>query len=66
MKLSIVIPTYNNLKYLKFTIDSLINNSKYDHEIILHINEGTDGTLEYAQQNKIKFSFSNQNLGLCN
>lgn len=65
MKLSIVIPTYNNLKYLKFTIDSLINNSKYDHEIILHINEGTDGTLEYAQQNKIKFSFSNQNLGLC-
>ena len=65
MKLSIIIPTYNNLKYLKFTINSLINNSKYNHEIILHINEGTDGTLEYAQQNKIKFSFSNQNLGLC-
>ena len=65
MKLSIVIPTYNNLKYLKFTIDSIINNSKYEHEIVLHINEGTDGTLDFAKQKKIKFSYSDQNLGLC-
>ena len=53
MKISIVIPTYNNLKYLKFTIDSIINNSKYEHEIVLHINEGTDGTLDFAKQKKL-------------
>ena len=65
MKLSIVIPTYNNLEYLKFTIDSIIKNSKYEHEIVLHINEGTDGTLDYANQKKIKFSYSDKNIGLC-
>ena len=65
MKLSIVIPTYNNLRYLKFTIDSIINNSKYEHEIVLHINEGTDGTLDYANQKNIKFSYSDKNIGLC-
>ena len=65
MKLSIVIPTYNNLRYLKFTIDSIIKNSKYEHEIVLHINEGTDGTLDYANQKNIKFSYSDKNIGLC-
>ena len=50
MKLSIVIPTYNNLEYLKFTIESILKNSKYKHEIVLHINEGIDGTLDYANQ----------------
>ena len=65
MKISIVIPTYNNLKYLKFTLESIKNNSKYNHEIILHINQGNDGTLEFAKKNRIKFSYSDQNLGLC-
>ena len=65
MKLSIVIPTYNNLKYLKCTIESIIKNSKYEHEIVLHINEGIDGTLDYASQKNIKFSYSNKNIGLC-
>ena len=49
MKLSILIPTYNNLEYLKFTISSILKNSKYKHEIILHINDGFDGTLNYAK-----------------
>ncbi len=65
MKLSIVIPTYNNLEYLKSTIESIIKNSKYEHEIILHINEGTDGTLNYAKQKNMKFSYSDKNIGLC-
>ena len=64
MKLSIVIPTYNNLEYLKFTIESISKNSKYKHEIVLHINEGTDGTLDYANQKNIKFSYSDKNIGL--
>ena len=35
MKLSIIIPTFNNLDYLKFFLRSLKINSKFDHEIIL-------------------------------
>ena len=32
---SIVIPTYNNLKYLELCLKSIKKNSKYDHEIII-------------------------------
>ena len=50
--ISITIPTYNNLEYLKFTIDSIKkNSSKNNFEILLHINEGSDGTLDFAKQN---------------
>ena len=66
MKISIIIPTFNNLNYLKLFLSSIKKNSFYtEHEIILHINDGSDGTLEYAKNNKIKFSFSPKNIGLC-
>jgi len=65
MKISIIIPTYNNLEYLKFFLLSIKDNSKYNHEIILHINDGTDGTLDFAKKNLIKFTHSGKNIGLC-
>ena len=61
---SILLPTYNNLNYLKICIDSLKKNSKYDHQIIVHVNEGTDGTLEYLKINNIKYSFTRENVGM--
>ena len=64
--ISITIPTFNNLNYLKFTIDSIKKNSVLNkYEILLHINEGSDGTLEYAKKNNMKFTFSEKNIGLC-
>ena len=65
MKLSILIPTFNNFSYLNFFIKSLKKNSKYDHEVILHINDGSDGTLDYAIKNNIKYTKSEKNIGLC-
>jgi len=65
MKFSIIIPTYNNLIYLKFFLRSLKINSTFDHEIILHINDGSDGTLKYALENNIKHTYSKTNIGLC-
>ena len=62
---SIIIPSYNNLEYLKITLNSILKNSKYKHEIIVYINEGTDGSLEYIKNNNIKYLHSNKNLGLC-
>jgi len=62
---SIVIPTYNNFKYLELCLNSIRKNSKYNHEIVLHINEGVDGSLKYAKKNKIKYSYSEVNIGLC-
>ena len=47
---SILIPTFNNLNYLKICVKSLQKNSKFNHQIIIHINEGIDGSLEYVKK----------------
>ena len=62
---SVIIPSYNNLKYLKLCIQSLKKNSKYEHEIIVHINDGNDGTLDYIKKQNIKFTYTNYNSGIC-
>ena len=63
--ISILIPTYNNLGYLKLCLKSLIKNSKFKHEIIFHINDGSDGTKEYINSLGYKFTYSSENIGLC-
>ena len=62
---SIIIPTLNNLNYLKLCINSLKKNSSLNHEIIIHVNNGTDGTLEYLKSSRIKHTFTNKNVGIC-
>ena len=62
---SIILPTYNNLEYLKITLESISKNSIYEHDIIVHVNEGTDGSLDYLKGKKIDFTYSLKNLGLC-
>tara|TARA_Y100000741_G_scaffold168811_1_gene127847 strand:- start:58 stop:894 length:837 start_codon:yes stop_codon:yes gene_type:complete len=62
---SIIIPTFNNLNYLKICIDSINKNSKFNHEIILHINDGSDGSLKYVRQSNLKHTHSTKNIGLC-
>ena len=54
---SIIIPTFNNLNYLRLCLDSIKKNSKFNHEIIVHINDGSDGTLEYIKSNKINYTY---------
>ena len=65
MKFSIIIPSWNNLNYLKICLDSIKKNSKYEHDVNIHLNEGIDGSVEYLSKNRIKFSRSQQNIGLC-
>lgn len=62
---SIIIPTYNNLDYLKLTIASIKKFTKVRYEILIHVNEGNDGTLQYVKKNKFIYTHSKQNLGLC-
>ena len=64
--ISITIPTYNNLDYLKFTIDSIEKNSTFKKfEILLHVNDGSDGTLDYVKSKNFKYTYSSKNIGLC-
>jgi glycosyltransferase involved in cell wall biosynthesis len=62
---SILIPTFNNLEYLKFCIYSIKKNSKYDHQIICHVNIGDDGTIDYLKKEEIDFSHTKYNSGIC-
>ena len=63
---SILIPTWNNLPYLQLCISSIRKNSSLTHQLIVHINEGTDGTREWIeQQTGIDYSYSEQNIGVC-
>ncbi len=62
---SIVIPTLNNINYLKLCINSIKNNSNFNHELIIHVNQGTDGTIEFLKKEKIKYSYTKYNAGIC-
>ena len=62
---SIIIPTFNNLDYLKLCIKSIRQNSKYTHQIIPHVNIGDDGTCDFLQDENIDFTFTNYNSGIC-
>jgi glycosyltransferase involved in cell wall biosynthesis len=62
---SIIIPTFNNIEYLKTCIESIKKNSAYTHEIIPHVNEGTDGTLDYLKNNNIAYTYTSHNSGIC-
>ncbi len=65
-KLSILIPTWNNLDYLKLCIRSIKQNSRLDIQIIVFANEGKDGSLEWLKTQKdIDFLHSNENVGIC-
>ncbi len=65
MLFSIIIPTFNNFKYFKVTIESILENSSYKHEIITHVNGIDNETEEYLKKKNLPFTKSEINIGLC-
>ncbi len=65
MKFSIIVPTLNNLDYIKILINSIKKNSVNQHEIIIHVNENSDDIKNFLKQNKILYTYSKKNIGLC-
>lgn len=63
--LSIIIPTWNNLPFVKLCVESIRKNSAYQHQVVLHINDGSDGTLEWAKKEGIDFTSTPDNAGIC-
>ena len=62
MEFSIIIPTYNNYKYCKLTIDSIKKNSSFNHQIVVHIN-GIDQEIEnYLKNEQINYTKSFENI----
>jgi glycosyltransferase involved in cell wall biosynthesis len=62
---SILIPSWNNLAYLRLCVDSIRRHSTAPHQIIVHVNDGSDGTLAWAQAEQIEFTHSATNVGIC-
>lgn len=62
---SILIPTWNNLNYLKLCIKSVRRNSTYKHQVLIHVNEGSDGTLEWVKKEGFEYTYSKSNVGIC-
>lgn len=62
---SIIIPSWNNLAFLKTCIASLRKNSHYSHQIIVHLNEGSDGSLDWVKEQGLDFTCSTNNIGIC-
>lgn len=65
MEFSIIIPTFQNYKYCKLTIDSIKKNSSFNHEIIVHVNGIDEQTENFLIKNNISYTKSSENIGLC-
>ena len=56
MEFSIIIPSFENLKYLRLAIESIKKNSTYTHEIIVHVNGTDEETISFLNLTNIKFT----------
>ena len=65
-KFSLLIPTWNNVGFLKNCISSIKKNSFYNVQIIVIVNEGIDGTIEWLESEQgIDYIHSKTNIGIC-
>ena len=62
---SIIIPSWNNLALLQLCIRSIRQNSAFAHQIIVHVNDGSDGSLAWVKENGIEHTSSPENIGIC-
>ncbi len=66
VRFSVLIPTWNNLPYLQLCIRSIQSHSTLPIQIIVIVNEGKDGTLEWLHdETDFDFVHAQQNVGIC-
>ncbi|AND64626.1 hypothetical protein AX766_09445 [Flavobacterium covae] len=69
-KIAVLLPTYNGAKFIKEQIDSILNQSHQNIELLIRDDSSTDNTIEIlrsiaSQDNRVKlFEDSSGNLGL--
>lgn len=54
-RITFCIPSKNNLRYLKSSIQSIKDNSMHENEIIVYVDADTDGTKKWLDENGIKY-----------
>lgn len=64
--ISVVIPTWNNLDILKICINSLFKNSSSKIQVIVAVNDGHDGSLEWLiNEGQTDVVHAHENIGIC-
>ena len=64
-RFTIVIPTWNNLPLLRLCLDAVRRHSAFRHQVVLHVNDGRDGTLALARAEGLDHTWSPRNAGIC-
>ncbi|WP_298831573.1 glycosyltransferase [uncultured Piscinibacter sp.] len=62
---SIVIPTWNNLAHLQLVVRSIREHSAEPHQIVVHVNDGSDGSLDWVRAQGLDHTASEANIGIC-
>jgi len=52
MRITVVVPTFNSMKYVDQCLDSVLAQTYDDMEVIVYDNESTDGTYEHLKSRK--------------
>jgi len=65
-KITFCIPTKNNLRYLKNSIQSIKENSTYENDIVVFVDSDNDGTIEWLINNDIThlINYTNEPKGI--
>ncbi|NVO18639.1 MAG: glycosyltransferase [Bacteroidetes bacterium] len=64
--LSVLVPSWNNLDYLKLCLGSIRKNSGNAIQMIVIVNEGKDGTADWLEsQGDIDYIHASENIGIC-
>ena len=64
-RLSIIVPSWNNLEMLKVCLQSVSRHSEMSPQVVVHVNDGSDGTIDWIQRNDIDHTRSWNNIGIC-
>lgn len=65
-RITFCIPTKNNLRYLKNSIQSIKENSTYENDIVVFVDSDNDGTIEWLIENDIThlINYTNEPKGI--
>lgn len=63
MEVSIIIPNYNGLRFMKDCLNSLAKQTYKDYKLLIVDNGSSDGSKEYFKENSIDFIDLDTNLG---
>jgi glycosyltransferase involved in cell wall biosynthesis len=65
-RITFCIPTKNNLRYLKNSIQSIKENSTYENDIVVFVDSDNDGTIEWLTENDIThlINYTNEPKGI--